>query len=542
MTVTPIRQHPGSPKPASSDAMPQALDPRLAPTGLKARDKIKSVDELAEIAKLYRRQGRALVLAHGCFDLMHMGHVRHLEAARAEGQGLFVTITTDKMVNKGPGRPVFPEIFRAEMIAALECVDYVAVSQWPSAEGVLHLIRPDVYVKGSDYRNEQDDITGKIAHEREIVEGYGGRIVFTDDITFSSSSLINRHLAVFDPAVNSYLSRLRQSDMMAQAMAAIEAVRDKKVLLIGDAIIDEYQYAVPMGKTPKENMIAARFENSELFAGGVIAAANHVADFCAEVEVISVLGGRDSHEGLIRRSLKPNVACDFLYRDNVPTTRKVRFVDPGHTRKLFEVYHFDDTPLEGRLDRQLAELIQRKAQAADVVIITDFGHGMITPHAIDTVTAAAPFLAVNAQSNSANHGYNLITKYRRADYVCIDAPEARLALHDRFTDLGRLIEERLAPAVGCDRLIVTHGRNGCVAYDREAGMSRIPAFTQQVVDTVGAGGAFLAITSAIVAVGASIEVAGFIGNAVGALKVGIVGHRQSVEKVPLMKFITTLLK
>src|ERR1700722_17785313 len=203
MTVLPIRP------PSEND--PVALLP-AAP--LKARDKIKTVDELAEIAKLLRRQGRKIVLAHGCFDLMHMGHVRHLEAARAEGQALFVTVTTDRHVNKGPGRPVFPEIFRAEMIAALECVEYVAVSHWPTAEGVLHLVRPDVYVKGSDYKNEDEDITGKISKEKEIVEGYGGRIVFTDDITFSSSNLINRHLAVFDPEVNAYLGERRPTDML----------------------------------------------------------------------------------------------------------------------------------------------------------------------------------------------------------------------------------------------------------------------------------------------------------------------------------------
>lgn len=531
MTVTPIRHPSGGDTPPSVPASP-----------LKARDKIKTVDEMAEIAKQLRQRGRPVVLAHGCFDLMHMGHVRHLEAARSEGQALFVTITTDHHVNKGPGRPVFPELFRAEMIAALECVDFVAVSQWPTAEGVLHLVRPDVYVKGSDYKNEQEDITGKIAKEREIVEGYGGRIVYTDDITFSSSGLINRHLAVFDPAVNGYLSQLRQTDMLQRVLKAIEAVQNKKVLLIGDAIIDEYQYAVPMGKTPKENMIAARFESRELFAGGVIAAANHVADFCGEIEVLSVLGEQDSYEGLIRKSLRSNVSCDFLFRPDVPTTRKCRFVDPGHTRKLFEVYHFDETPLAGRLERQLGELIARKARDADVVIITDFGHGMITDRTIGTIGENARFLAVNAQSNSANHGYNLITKYHKADYVCIDAPEARLALHDRFTDLGELIEQRLAPAVGSDRLIVTHGRNGCVTYDKATGISRIPAFTQQVVDTVGAGDAFLAITSPIVESGAPMEVAGFIGNAVGALKVGIVGHRSSVEKVPLMKFVTALLK
>ncbi len=531
MTVTPLRQ--------ATEGEPPMVVPKR---NLRARDKIKLVDELAEIAKVCRREGRRVVLAHGCFDLVHMGHIRHLEAAHAEGDVLFVTVTTDRHVNKGPGRPVFPELFRAEMISALECVDYVAISQWPSAEGVLHLVRPDIYVKGSDYKDDESDITGKIADERRVIESYGGKIVFTEEITYSSSNLINRHLAVFDPEVNAYLARVRAVDMLGQTLAALDRIADKRVVLVGDAIVDEYQYTVPMGKTPKENMIAAKFEQRELFAGGVIAAANHVADFCAEVEVVSVLGEKESYEGLIRKSLKPNVSCNFLFRPNIPTTRKCRFVDPGHMRKLFEVYHFDDTPLNGRVERQLGEVVLRKIRDADVVIVTDFGHGTITDSTIKILGENAPFLAVNAQSNSANHGYNLVTKYPRADYVCIDAPEARLALHDRFSDLGSMIEERLAPALGTNRLIVTQGRNGCLTYDKADGLHHVPAFTKQVVDTVGAGDAFLAITSPIVAAGAPMEVAGLIGNAVGALKVGIVGHRRSVEKVPLVKFLTAFLK
>jgi len=166
----------------------------------------------------------------------------------------------------------------------------------------------------------------------------------------------------------------------------------------------------------------------------------------------------------------------------------------------------------------------------------------MTKKSIDKVTNLARFLAVNAQSNSANHGFNLITKYQEADYISIDAPEARLATGDPFTDLGVLIEDNLRSHIDCRNFAVTHGENGSVVYEPDNGVSQVPAFTRQVVDTVGAGDAFLAITSPIIASGASMEVAGFIGNAVGALKVGIVGHRQSVGKVPLVKFLTALLK
>ena len=87
----------------------------------------------------------------------------------------------------------------------------------------------------------------------------------------------------------------------------IERIRDYRVVLVGDAIIDEYQYVMPMGKPPKESIIATRYQDREMFAGGVFAAANHVASFCAQVDVITCLGAPDSHEDLIRRSLRPNV-------------------------------------------------------------------------------------------------------------------------------------------------------------------------------------------------------------------------------------------
>ena len=211
-------------------------------------------------------------------------------------------------------------------------------------------------------------------------------------------------------------------------------------------------------------------------------------------------------------------------------------------RKLFEVYFFEDAPLAGTIERQLCDLIGDRAAGYDVVIVTDFGHGMMTPTAIATAGEAARFLAVNAQTNSANQGYNLITRYHKADFVCIDGPEARLAAADRLSPLGEVVEKHLSRVIDCERIVVTDGERGCLAYAPDVGSIRIPAFTRQVVDTVGAGDAFLAITAPIVSQGAPMEIVGTIGNAVGAMKVGIVGHRQSVEKVPLMKYLTALMK
>jgi len=471
-----------------------------------------------------------------------MGHVRHLEAARREGTVLIVTTTADKHVHKGPGRPIFPEDLRAEMLAALEYVDAVAINPSPDATQLLRTIRPDVYIKGSDYQNPDDDITGMIAAERNAVEEHGGKMVLTRDITFSSSALINQHLDVHEPALRDYLASVRDTGGQDALHALIDTVKDYKVLFVGDVIIDEYQYVTPLGKSPKENMIATLFQDCEIFAGGVIAAANHVAEICKEVEILTCLGDQDSYEELVHDSLKPNVRLTALHRDNAPTTRKTRFVESGYLRKLFEVSTMDDTPLDGPLETFLNKAIAEKAKAADLVIVTDFGHGLIGPSTVRALIDNAGFLAVNTQSNSANTGFNLISKYPKADYVCIDTPEARMATADKHSEILEIAAKKLPRKIDCGRFIITHGNNGCVAYDKGVGTHRIPVFTKTVVDTVGAGDAFFAVTSPLVAAGGDLSHVGFIGNAAGAIKVGIVGHRQSVEKTPLMKYITTLLK
>ena len=512
-----------------------------------SRSKVRTLDEVAVLAAEARRQGRSVALAHGVFDLLHLGHVRHLEEARRHGDLLIVTITADSFVNTGPGRPVFSELLRAQMVAALEHVDYVAVNPAPTAVTVLSKVKPSVYVKGSDYADASSDVTGGIVDERNAVESCGGRIVFTNDITFSSSSLINRYLGVFEAELQAYLEDARDRNMLERTLEVLESVRDKRVLLVGDTIIDEYRYVIPMAKSPKENMIATLYRDHETFAGGVIAAANHVAAFCAQVDVVTCLGEHSRYEDLIRQTLKPNVSLRVVDRPGKPTTRKTRFVETGYMRKLFEVYEMDDTPLDADEEQKLVHILKERAGDYDVVIATDFGHGMLTPAAIDALCRHSRFLAVNTQTNSGNMGYNLITRYPRADFVCIDAPEARLAISDRFSDIAIIASQKLPQRIACGRVIITHGKHGCVTFDGAEGdgaegVHRIPAFTNTVVDTVGAGDAFLAVTAPLVATGAPMSVIGFIGNAAGAIKVGIVGHRRSIEKPALVKFLTAILK
>ena len=151
-------------------------------------------------------------------------------------------------------------------------------------------------------------------------------------------------------------------------------------------------------------------------------------------------------------------------------------------------------------------------------------------------------MAVNTQTNSGNFGFNLISKFTGADYVCIDTPEARLATGQKYGAVDSLLTRHLAKMMPTAKIVITQGRDGCLAYAAGAAPHQVPALADKVVDTVGAGDAFLAITAPLVAAGGDMRQVGFLGNIAGALKVGIVGHRQSIDKVAFIKAVVAMLK
>ncbi|MDD5438950.1 MAG: PfkB family carbohydrate kinase [Candidatus Omnitrophica bacterium] len=509
--------------------------------GTIKKQKIVDFDDLVEVIRREKQRGKKVILSHGVFDLLHPGHICHFEAAKGMADILVVTVTKDEFVNKGPGRPVFNHRLRAESIAALSAVDYVAVNKWPTAvETILHL-KPDLYVKGNEYRAKGKDITGKIYDEDAAVRSVGGKLIFTDEITFSSSELLNMHFSVYPREADIFLRNFKKRYTSDAVIDILKQTKDLKVLVIGDIIIDDYVYCAGMGKPSKDDIISTKYLKEERFTGGVLAVAKHVANFCRKVHLVSVIGTRNDCEDFIRANLAPNISAKFFRRDDVPTVVKRRFLNPAFLTKIFEINYIDDTELPDPIARKVERYLETALKDYDLVIVSDFGHGFITKRIVDTICARARFLSVNTQTNSANMGYNLITKYRRADYVCIDEPEIRLAMHSKFGKLEDLVLD-LRKKLCCDHIIITRGHCGALVYEKKSGFSHIPIFSKQIVDRIGAGDAFLAVTSPVVRGKNPLDVVGFIGNAVGALAVLIVGNRTPVESVPLYKFIRSLLK
>lgn len=509
--------------------------------GTEARSKIKTLDELAGIIAQLKDGGQTIVHCHGVFDLLHPGHIRHFEAAKRQGDILVVTITPDEYVTKGPGHPFFHEQLRAESVAALESVDYVAINAWPTAVETIRKLKPDVYSKGSDYASPGEDLTGKIVEEEAAIRSVGGHIHFTDEITFSSSRLLNAYFDVVPEETRGFLKEFRHNYSSKDVINRFQTLKTMKVLVIGDTIIDEYHYCAPLGKSPKENLIPARYLREESSVGGILAIANHIAGYCDRVDVVTCLGMENSQEDFIRERLKANVNARFFYRPRASTIVKRRFIEFDFLRKLFEVYFIDDSPLPESLSREVCRHLRSNIADYELVLVADYGHGFLGGEIINVLCEGARFLAVDTQMNSANIGFNLITKYPRADYFCINEPELRLATHDDISPVNSLVV-KVAAGLGCRHAAITQGNRGSTIYDEKDGITAIPVFSREVLDRVGAGDAYLAITSPCVAASFPSALVGFIGNAVGALAIRIIGNRSSVEPGDLFRYMTTLLK
>jgi rfaE bifunctional protein kinase chain/domain/rfaE bifunctional protein nucleotidyltransferase chain/domain len=510
---------------------------------MRQSGKIRTIEELAEVLASVRAENddKKIVHCHGVFDLLHIGHIRHFEQAKKLGDVLVVTVTPDSYVNRGPDRPVFNENLRAEAIAALDCVDYVAINKWPMAVETISLLRPDFYVKGSEYRESEKDRTGGIILEEQAVKSVGGQIAFTDDITFSSSHLLNQRLSVFANQAGDYLTKFTERYSVDDVLRYLENARTLKVLVIGEAIIDEYQYCETLGKSGKEPILAVRYISGEKFAGGIMAVANNVAAFCDQVGMLTFLGAQDSQEDFIRENVDARIDMMFLYLDDAPTIVKRRFIEHYPLQKLFEEYKMGSSEDYLAHSQALCTKLRAVLPRYDVVIVTDYGHGMLGPEAIDILCAQAHFLAVNTQVNAANYGFNTVSKYHRADFICISEKEIRLEARSERRDIRDIVSE-VAERLSCRCMLITQGQEGCLCYSKGEGFFKVSAFTNRIVDRLGAGDAVLSVTSLCAAQNAPVEVVGFIGNAVGAQAVTTVGHRKSIERVPLLKHIESLMK
>ncbi len=508
---------------------------------MKLEQKKMEFEALSLLLNEERKSGKKVVLCLGVFDLLHPGHIRHLHEAKKFGDILVVAVTANKYVNKGPDRPVFTEELRMESIGAIECVDYVCINNHSAGTEVIRQIKPDFYVKGVEYKEQDQDLTGKIELEQKEVEKHQGKLVYTEDVVFSSSKLLNSYFSDSSKEFKLYVKNFKSNYSIDQVIECVDDLKNLNVLVIGDAIIDQYVYVDPLGVSGKGTHLVARCKDQDTFLGGSFAVANHVAGFTSNVTLLTAVGSETNTSDYL--GLQKDVKKEFLYLEETQTLIKRRYVqrDGRNLTKLFETYSSNDNYPNEFQEEQVEAYLNEYGSTFDLVIVCDFGNGFLSPKLNAAISKVPSFLSINTQINSGNRGYHVVTKYDRADYISLNEPELRLTTHDLHSDLSALIPV-VAGSMNCRHISVTQGVRGVVLYDQGQAFSQVPALTQKVVDRVGAGDSYLALSSLVFAKGYDSKMAGFLGSAAAALDVQIIGNSKCIEKIPFLKYITTLLK
>ena len=315
------------------------------------KQKIYTLDKLSRVLNKEGKRKKKIVLCHGVFDLLHIGHIKHFKEAKSFGDILVVTLTPDAYVNKGPKKPVFNEKLRIEAIAALSTVDYVALNSSPTAISAIQKIKPNIYCKGPEYKNHRSDVSGEIKNEINAIQKGGGKIIFTKDITFSSTKLLNYYGNVYSDLQKLSIKKIKVNYTFQKIRQLIDNFKKVKVLIIGETIIDQYVFCETLGKSGKEPILVLQDIKTEEYLGGAAALARHISPFCNHISLLSMIGERGEYLKEIKRILPKNVNFKYIRKENSPTILKRRFLDNVTNSKVLGVYKINDNILTNKQDK-----------------------------------------------------------------------------------------------------------------------------------------------------------------------------------------------
>jgi rfaE bifunctional protein kinase chain/domain/rfaE bifunctional protein nucleotidyltransferase chain/domain len=504
-------------------------------------NKIVNLEDLEEISLRLKKEGNKIVHCHGVFDLLHVGHIKHFAEAKKKGDILIVTLTSDEFVNKGPNRPAFKITHRLESISSLEDVDYVAENNWPTAEKTIQIIKPDIYFKGPDYKENEKDVTGNIKKEISSLKKYGGKIEYSKSITFSSSNLINKYSDLYNEDQKNFLKKISSNFDENDFVKSFKKFSDLKILVIGETIIDQYIFCEAIGKSGKEPMLVLRELESKNYLGGAAAVANHLSEFSNNISLLTCIGQDNAYSEFISNNLDKKIKPKYLKKKDSPTILKKRFIDKVSGNKTLGVYSLNDENLEPSQEKVVLNHL-KNIKKYDLVIVADYGHGFITKKIANLISKTSPFLSLNAQINSSNSGFHSLNKYSKCDSIIINESELRHEMRSRQGDLRKLMLE-LSQNHQSNYVVVTRGNKGSLLLNyKKNEFIECPAFASKLVDKVGSGDAMLPILSMSLKSKLNDNVSLWFGSLAAAQSVESISNSKYVDKTEMLKTIQHALK
>ena len=302
---------------------------------MECEDKIKNKEELIKTINYFKDQGKKIVHCHGCFDLIHPGHMRHLKFAKEQGDILLVSITADKFIQKDYMNPFVTQNLRASSLSAIEFVDLVYINESSVGTELIKEIKPDIYVKGQEYAKNKKIHTGFI-EEKALVESFGGKVVYSPgDIIFSSTQMINRSLQREDikkEKINNFL--IRHGISKENLIKIVEEYNNKKILIIGDCFIEDYVFCDKPEISLNSPILNFNFLENKKFFGGAGFVAQLILGLGGDIKILCV--GNDKSSEIFQdlsQNLKDKI--DFIRVNDYFLPIKTTFL--SNEQKILEL-------------------------------------------------------------------------------------------------------------------------------------------------------------------------------------------------------------
>lgn len=500
--------------------------------------KIKTAAEIKKIIG-ERPRDELVIMCHGVFDIVHPGHVRHLVYAKSKvgSKGkLVASITADIHITKGIHRPHVPHQLRAVNIAAFEVVDYVIIDENPTPLKNIAFLQPDYFAKGYEY--VANGLPTKTSQELEIVEAYGGEIIFTPgDYVYSSSGFIN--LAPPELKLEK-LSILMSSEGISfnDLFDTLKKFVGLRVHVVGDLIVDSFTHASMVGGQTKSPTMSVLYEGKTDYVGGAGVVAKHMRAAGATVVFSTVLGNDALKDFALKDLKEAGVLCEEIIDQTRPTTNKNAIIVKEY--RLLKVDTLDNSTISDHILQQFVKQI--KETACDAVVFSDFRHGIFNKRTIPTLAAAIPPNTYKVADSQVASRWGNITEFQNFDLITPNEREARFSLADQDSGI-RALAANLYDAANCKTLMLKLSEKGIITcrngnHTALDSFFVLDSFAQNVLDPVGSGDALLAYSTLAMLATKSPAIATIIGSLAAACECEVNGNIPVTTDLVMSKLLS----
>ena len=490
--------------------------------------------EIEKKVKNLKKNGKKIVLCHGGFDLIHPGHLDHLKKAKSFGDILIVSTTGDDYFEKGIGRPFYNEKKRTIFLNSIKYVDYVTVIPFKYAKEAILKIKPDVYCKGFEYKNNNNQ---NFSDDVKAVNKIKGKIHFIGNNIESSTKIIEK---------KNNFKKIDNKITISDIQTEFKKIKNKKILVIGETILDIYNYVKIRGITSKSTVISGEYIKSEIYNGGAFKIFENISNFVKNCNFLTLCNHKNIKFSKIFKNNKNIKAFHF---DDYINIEKIKYVGENkldkknnELEKYFAVSKINNNFIYTKnMKAKILTYLKKNLKKYDLVVVADYGHGLVDNEIASHIQKYSKKLSINCQSNSMNFGFNIISdKYKKCNNFVLDHKEICLAIkNNKVDDIFKL--KLLSKKLKCQTSFLTVGNKYSIGLDKN-NISKIQPLSKNLIDTIGAGDAYFSINSILFLSKLNIAEKNFISQVAGGYACGYENNQYTLNLDNILKFFKNFFK